>query len=169
MPWSKRHGKIYLRKREYIRHRKRQLLLFIKMLNAYGTMCACCGESEPDFLTLDHKNNNGAKDRRANSQSYGVYMRLNKRGWPKEDHQVLCMNCNWAKRRTGFCSHKQKNMRKYILNRDGVLYLSEQELKHHYLNGKDLRKRDLRLRKYGAGLVNGLLRILPSSQAKLAI
>ena len=34
------------------------------VLNAYGNKCQCCGETEPWFLTIDHKNNDGAAGRR---------------------------------------------------------------------------------------------------------
>lgn len=78
-----------------------------------GKICACCGETEDSFLTLDHKNNDGAEDRRRLADTYRgaggwiMYFDLRKRGYP-EGYQVLCMNCNWGRRRTGVCPHKSK-------------------------------------------------------------
>jgi hypothetical protein len=37
------------------------------VIAAYGGRCACCGEFERDFLTLDHVNNDGAEHRRSNA------------------------------------------------------------------------------------------------------
>ena len=31
-----------------------------KVFDHYGWVCACCGEAEPLFLTIDHVNNDGA-------------------------------------------------------------------------------------------------------------
>jgi len=83
----------------------------------FGEECLCCGESEPVFLTLDHVQNDGAAKKRelsAKSSSrhahrhvstYSIVLDLKRRGWPLEEIQVLCMNCNLAKRRLGFCPH----------------------------------------------------------------
>ena len=73
-----------------------------------GYRCACCGEGEPMFLTLDHINNDGARDRR----EPGLYMKrllsLRKRGYPR-GFQVLCSNCNHGKHRNGgTCPHKTR-------------------------------------------------------------
>jgi hypothetical protein len=75
-----------------------------------GYVCACCGEREKAFLTLDHIANNGAKHRREECKGrfaagYQTYWRLVKAGFPI-GYQVLCMNCNWGKRMNGVCPHK---------------------------------------------------------------
>ena len=75
-----------------------------------GYICACCGETEKEFLSLDHIANDGSNFRRnvvgkrfgAGAQTYG-YLLKNK--FPS-GYQVLCMNCNWGKRRTGICPHQ---------------------------------------------------------------
>lgn len=64
MPYSLKHTKAYISKRSYLRHRRNQLELFVDMLNAYGGLCKCCGESSPDFLSLDHIDGGGNKDRK---------------------------------------------------------------------------------------------------------
>lgn len=76
------------------------------MLDAYGHECACCGESEIGFLSLDHIDTNGAKERRDSGRKGGyvfyAWLRLN--GWP-DGYQVLCYNCNCARYYLGECPH----------------------------------------------------------------
>jgi hypothetical protein len=75
-----------------------------------GYRCACCGETEPMFLALDHINNDGNEHRKLIGSTGGH--KLYK--WLKDNHypagfQVLCMNCNHGKHRNGgICPHKQK-------------------------------------------------------------
>lgn len=76
-----------------------------------GYKCACCGETEPLFLTIDHIDNNGAEHRRKitgkrHSAGYHTYKWLLKNNFP-DGFQVLCMNCNYGKRmNNGVCPHK---------------------------------------------------------------
>lgn len=72
------------------------------MLYAYGGACACCGENEPVFLTLDHII--PIKSRKRPS-SHQMYMQLRKEGWPK-GYQILCYNCNHAKGMNEACPHQ---------------------------------------------------------------
>ena len=78
-----------------------------------GYVCACCGETERNFLTLDHVNNDGASQRRAmygsrNAAGYVTYAWLFRKGFPA-GYQVLCMNCNHGKRmNNGVCPHKTR-------------------------------------------------------------
>lgn len=78
-----------------------------------GTCCACCGETEPMFLTLDHIDNDGAAFRRKIAGSrlaagYTTYRWLAKNGFPP-GFQVLCMNCNHGKRmNNGICPHQAR-------------------------------------------------------------
>jgi hypothetical protein len=80
-----------------------------------GYSCACCGETEPKFLSIDHVFNNGAAHRReiavwAKGNGEGASSRTLK--WLKDNgypagFQVLCMNCNLGKQRNGgMCPHK---------------------------------------------------------------
>lgn len=71
-----------------------------------GAKCRCCGEAERRFLTIDHINNDGAKERREmnNRGGYASYARLRARGFPG-GYQVLCFNCNMAKGHYGACPH----------------------------------------------------------------
>lgn len=74
----------------------------------FGPDCVCCGESDPAFLTLDHINDDGNMQRRANSVNFdyaSTLSRFRRNGWP-DDLQVMCMNCNLGKERNGgVCPH----------------------------------------------------------------
>lgn len=85
----------------YRRHLRMEVLL------AYGGQCKCCGETQYEFLCLDHVNNDGALDRRRNLRSYRLHQ------WAKDNDypptlQVLCHNCNQAKFLCdGICPHQR--------------------------------------------------------------
>lgn len=72
--------------------------------------CACCGEDEYEFLSIDHINNDGAEHRREINVKGGMdmYMWIKKNEFPNI-FQILCHNCNWLKRHpSGICIHKRK-------------------------------------------------------------
>jgi hypothetical protein len=78
------------------------------MIEAYGSKCVCCGETELDFLTLEHIGGGGNKHRKeCNNQ---ILVDLNKRGWPKEGFTLLCYNCNLSTRFGRICPHKRQIM-----------------------------------------------------------
>lgn len=77
------------------------------ILAGYGGRCACCGETEPVFLALDHVNEDGKQHRSKFATSLGVYSDVIKRGFPK-DFQLLCHNCNMAKSLAGECPHETR-------------------------------------------------------------
>lgn len=85
-----------------------------EMLAAYGGKCACCGESEPKFLALDHVNNDGHKERRFGRNGEGrankpIAVKLRRLGFPQDGrYQLLCHNCNSAKGFYGVCPHTQR-------------------------------------------------------------
>lgn len=75
--------------------------------------CACCGETELRFLTLDHVANDGAAHRRAVRSETGnkrtptgttMYRWARRSGYPPI-FQSLCWNCNLAKK-LGACPHQ---------------------------------------------------------------
>jgi len=81
--------------------------LRLKALEHYGLKCACCGESTPVFLAIDHIHGGGTKQRKETGRSSsGFHYWLQKHGYPKE-FQTLCHNCNWAKHALGKCPHKK--------------------------------------------------------------
>lgn len=89
--------------------------LRIQVLSHYSKgnpRCACCGESEYKFLSIDHINNDGAEHRRKTmgGNNSRLYDWLVKNNLP-EGFQVLCMNCNTAKHWYGTCPHRlEKNI-----------------------------------------------------------
>ena len=90
------------------RMRKHSHELRAEVLRHYGTKCACCGETEPKFLAIDHMNNDGAAHRKEigkSSQSILYWLRDN--NYP-EGFQLLCHNCNVAKAYYGICPHQER-------------------------------------------------------------
>ena len=78
------------------------------VFNAYGGYkCACCGETERAFLSLDHVNNDGTAHRKGERKHcMHIYRWAIAHGFP-DRLQVLCMNCNWGKRmNNGICPHQ---------------------------------------------------------------
>lgn len=81
-----------------------------EMFDAYGHKCACCGEAEIEFLTLEHTRGDGKAHRKAVGASR-VYFDLKKRGWPTEGYAILCMNCNFASRGGRTCPHARARVK----------------------------------------------------------
>lgn len=81
------------------------------VIEAYGGACACCGETNPVFLNVDHINNDGAEER-AKIKKWGghsFYIWLRKQGYPKDRYQLLCSNCDVGKYRNGgTCPHQDE-------------------------------------------------------------
>ena len=76
----------------------------------YGGACACCGETNPKFLSIDHVNGGGRGHRASLGPKAGTLSMLydiKKRGFPP-DFQILCFNCNCGRQRNGgICPHKE--------------------------------------------------------------
>jgi hypothetical protein len=85
-------------------HRKR---LKEEVYMAYGGfVCACCGETEVSFLSIDHMNNDGYAMRKIHGNSDSFYNWLKKNKFPK-GFQILCMNCQFGKKNNhGVCPHQ---------------------------------------------------------------
>lgn len=96
----------------YLKHKesakRRYQILRDQVFNAYGSYrCACCGEEEQAFLSIDHINNDGYKHRKDIGQS-NCYRWLRDNSFP-EGFQVLCMNCQWGRKNcNGICPHQNK-------------------------------------------------------------
>jgi 5-methylcytosine-specific restriction endonuclease McrA len=69
----------------------------IKVIQMYGGRCAVCNDSLIEHLTIDHINGNGFEERKIWRNSNSMYLELQRRGYPKENYQVLCWNCNTSK------------------------------------------------------------------------
>lgn len=86
-----------LRAKQNAKWRKECATLKAAIVGAYGGCCACCGEKNSGFLTIDHINNDGYLDRPASGNSRGghkLWRRLRREGFPKENFRLLCWNCN---------------------------------------------------------------------------
>lgn len=74
-----------------------------------GNVCACCGESDKHFLTLDHIKGRDTLDVSDNGKRRltGLHAwRLARRlGYPRDKYMLLCYNCNFAKNSYGTCPH----------------------------------------------------------------
>ena len=97
------------RERINARVRTNRTLLRDRVYAAYGSICACCGEADPLFLTLDHVHNDGHRDRKGRGAGgFGLLYRLIREGFPAT-FQLLCFNCNLGRARNGgVCPHLDK-------------------------------------------------------------
>jgi len=97
----------YWRNRDRVLAKSKLKLALIKRetIEAYGGHCACCGEENVEFLSLDHINNDGNEHRKTVCSGSGFYIKLKNAGFPKGQLQVLCFNCNMAKGIYGQCPH----------------------------------------------------------------
>jgi len=86
-------------------NQKSELKLKLDVFNHYsnGTMkCKCCEETILEFLSLDHINGGGNRQR--NQYGSKLYRKLRKASYPS-GFQILCYNCNMAKGFFGKCPH----------------------------------------------------------------
>lgn len=81
------------------------------LLNAFGRVCSCCGETNEEFLTLEHKLRTGGKHRKEKSHQ-AIHVEIRRLGYPEELYTLLCMNCNFATRMGGICPHKKNQNQK---------------------------------------------------------
>lgn len=105
--YYRKYRKIHLEeRRSYDRNRQKELrkIALIKY-SEDPPFCACCGEKENKFLSIDHINGGGNKER--NEKSRWVFQYLKKMDYPK-GYQVLCFNCNLSKGFYGNCPHRDK-------------------------------------------------------------
>jgi hypothetical protein len=73
------------------------------LFDMYGHTCVRCGFDDKRALTLDHKLNNGNKERELLGER-GVYRKA-KNTYLPDEYQTLCMNCQFIKR----CEDKNEN------------------------------------------------------------
>lgn len=79
-----------------------------ELIDAYGGRCACCGEREPAFLTLDHIGGGGNRHRRLSGGDRKMKQEIKRLGFPKDKYRLLCMNCQIATRFGRTCPHQLK-------------------------------------------------------------
>ena len=77
------------------------------VLNNYSEnnlRCSCCGETELEFLTINHINGGGVYHRK--QLGGGNFYRWLKRNNYPEGYNVLCSNCNSSLGYYGYCPHR---------------------------------------------------------------
>ena len=104
---------LHMKKHHYVK----SPLLKKEVLTYYGNgklQCVCCGESDINFLSIDHINNDGAQHKKQIKYA-GLYAWLKRKSFPK-GFQTLCFNCNCGKRITkGVCPHNIQEIRLPIM------------------------------------------------------
>ena len=88
-----------------MKNRISNLRMRCEALVAYGGKCVCCGEQREVLLSLDHIDPT-TKNKGDNKNLPRV---LKATGWPP-GFQVLCYNCNLAKRRSAVCPCQQNTL-----------------------------------------------------------
>ena len=95
------------RERVKANHARFRVRLKAEVFAKYGNKCACCGESEMDFLSMDHVAGDGAKHRKVVKGGMNFYGWLKRQGYPA-GYRILCFNCNLARGFYGKCPHESK-------------------------------------------------------------
>jgi hypothetical protein len=95
--------KMRAEKAEKVEYHRSQRL---KLLAAYGDRCACCKETTPEFLAVDHVNNDGHLHRKVVGYDIAAMYRWAKKHNFPDTLQILCHNCNLAKAFYGRCPHQ---------------------------------------------------------------
>jgi len=92
------------------KRRARDRRIKLAVILAYGSICACCGESNEAFLTLDHVEGGGNQHRKMNG-SLNSWRWARANGFPKI-LQLSCMNCNQGRYiNGGVCPHQEMRLR----------------------------------------------------------
>lgn len=87
------------------RTKRRRKELWKEVLEAYGPRCACCSETNPLFLTVDHINNDGHLEKQATPN---LLYHIRKLNFPKDRYRIMCFNCNCGRARNGgICPHEE--------------------------------------------------------------
>jgi hypothetical protein len=85
--------------------RRRARPLRHRIIDTLGAACACCGETIRASLTIDHRRNDGAGERRMFPDVRQLYRHIIAEGIPRERYQVLCRNGHESKNERGECAH----------------------------------------------------------------
>lgn len=109
---NKKHRKTPLGKKQALagarRSRWRARMACLQHYSGIEPQCACCGECELGFLTIDHINSDGSAHRKKSPKTAaGMYFWLQRNGFPT-GFQILCFNCNMGREQNGgICPHTQ--------------------------------------------------------------
>lgn len=89
--------------------RKINRRLKLRVYEAYGNRCVCCGESNLGFLSIDHIKGGGRAHRQEVGGGVQLWRLIIKAGFP-EDFQLLCYNCNLGRYHNGgVCPHNSQS------------------------------------------------------------
>lgn len=99
----RKNPEIIAQRKEYNRQRNAQMR--VQIFSHYGAICVCCGINEPAFLTIDHINGGGSAHRRIVGSGVAFKKWIIDNGFP-DGFQILCYNCNLAKKDNDKCPHK---------------------------------------------------------------
>lgn len=72
----------------------------------YGGLCACCGETIFQFLCIDHINGGGGAHRKEIGTSTSYWYWLINNNFPS-GYRILCNNCNQATTYGRKCPHEE--------------------------------------------------------------
>ena|SRR5208282_2185302 len=93
------------RSREGERSKQKYREIRLQVIALYGRKCQCpwCDVTNPKYLQLDHKNNDGGKERKSLPATLrgGRFFELVLKQSKRDDLQLLCANCHQAKRYGG--------------------------------------------------------------------
>jgi hypothetical protein len=126
--WRKAHPKYYLYQRRWVKKNRKSVresqlrhyysnherfAIFRKNTRdecyaAYGNKCECCGETRPEFFTIDHINGRKNAKHKAGLTGKSLYQWLASHGYPKDEFRLLCFNCNCARGFRGYCPHERE-------------------------------------------------------------
>lgn len=107
---TKNRDKINEKGRQYLRDMRKQTVELL------GNKCECCGETEPVFLTIDHRGGGGKEHRRelgikngGGTGKFHTWLRNYLKEVGVEEalkrFRILCFNCNLAYHIAGVCPH----------------------------------------------------------------
>ena len=79
------------------------------IINHYGKRCVCCGETNIEFLSIDHIQGNGKVHRKKYGVGRKFYLYIIRNNFPPS-LRVLCYNCNLSRGFVGYCPHESINI-----------------------------------------------------------
>ena len=85
--------------------RQRIRLLALQHYGGNPPKCACCGETEIKFMSIDHIKGGGRKHKAKEYKHSNLAEWVTSNHYPK-GFQILCYNCNCAKGFFGVCPHQ---------------------------------------------------------------
>lgn len=91
------------------RWRVKMRMMALRRYGGNPPKCRCCGESNIEFLGIDHIGGRGGVHRK----QIGSHLaeRLGRMGWPS-GYRVLCHNCNLSRGYYGYCPHRNRTRRR---------------------------------------------------------